>query len=264
MSSNGNGTENDVVRGFIRDDRDPRFPRKGIGIPRRYIDITPDEILYDPVRIMGTQIGARMYPTGETILRQPRLETNASTEVEKQCPPMEVPFPCAAPPSQVPYVKRLIHMDQSRDSETIFVHGDIDVPAAVGVVPGVATVLSFQTFNNLRTFIRWIDFTVFDALDPELIGIEIRVEGQPRKFVASPMSSTNSDMMYGAFGTVSSASSLNLQCLPPYFHNVLMEITDQRTVEVVATNGAPAVRKVGVCMWGWIESITVWDESVKR
>jgi hypothetical protein len=257
-------THEGVTRGFIRDDRDPRFPRKGIGIPRRYIDITPDEILYDPVRVMGTQIGARMYPQEETILRQPRLETNAITQVEKQCPPMEVPFPCAAPPSQVPYIKRQIHLDQSRDSETFFAHGEIDVPAAVGIVPGIATVMSFQTFNNLRTFIRWMDFTVSDALNPSLIGVQVNVEGQPRNYIKSPMSTTTGDMMYGAYGTVATMSSINLGPLPPYFHNMLMEISDQRTIDIVATNLSPAVRHVSVTMWGWIESITVWDESVKR
>lgn len=57
------------------------YPRMGRGFPRRYIDITPQEILYDPTRILG---GGRVYmvPTGETILRQPRRESTGYTMVE--------------------------------------------------------------------------------------------------------------------------------------------------------------------------------------
>jgi hypothetical protein len=51
----------------------PRFPRMGTGFPRSYIDQTPDEILYDPVNVLGK---IRMIPTETTNLYQPRLETN--------------------------------------------------------------------------------------------------------------------------------------------------------------------------------------------
>jgi len=58
-----------------------RYPRMGTGFPRRYIDITPQEILYDPTRILGA---GRVYmvPTGETVLRQPRRESPGYRVVE--------------------------------------------------------------------------------------------------------------------------------------------------------------------------------------
>ena len=51
------------------------------GFPRNYIDITPQEILYDPVRVLGSPctMGGRLRSSGRTILVQPRLETTAYT-----------------------------------------------------------------------------------------------------------------------------------------------------------------------------------------
>ena len=49
-------------------------------------------------------------------------------------------------------VKRQIHLDPSRDAETIYLSCCADLPANQSIV-----VLAFETFNNLRTLIRWID-----------------------------------------------------------------------------------------------------------
>lgn len=61
------------------------YPKMGRGFPRRYIDTTPQEILYDE-RILGGGCPcphrAKMIPTGETVLRQPRLETERYIMVE--------------------------------------------------------------------------------------------------------------------------------------------------------------------------------------
>lgn len=58
---------------------DPEYPKMGHGFPRSYIPQTPSEILYDHDRILGSR--AKMYSQGETMLRQPRLETTAYTMV---------------------------------------------------------------------------------------------------------------------------------------------------------------------------------------
>jgi hypothetical protein len=263
--SNGNGSGR-----LGSEPQDPRFPYKGKGFPRRYMETTPQEILYDPTRIMGTQISAKLTPTGRTVLRQPRLETQAYTEEEKQCPPLEVPFPCPAPPSQVPYIKRQIHLDLSRDAEVLYCCKTVDVPAAVGAVPGVATIMRISTLNNMRTFIRWIDFQVFDAFnvnnDPG-ITLQPLVQGEPRSL--TKCTTTNPDnggttSYTPTGGTTSTPTADNYQCLPPYFHNVLMETTDSRNIDFRVSNAIPAVRRTMLVVWGWIEAITVWDEAVRR
>ena len=58
-----------------------RYPRIGRGFPRRYVDTTPEEILYDPTRILGFG-RVFMVPTGETILRQPRVESTGYRMIE--------------------------------------------------------------------------------------------------------------------------------------------------------------------------------------
>jgi len=51
------------------------LPYKGSDFPRHGIPITPEEILDEPYRVIGRGISVNMVPTGETVLRQPRLET---------------------------------------------------------------------------------------------------------------------------------------------------------------------------------------------
>lgn len=54
----------------------------GHGFPRSYIPHTPEEILYDHDRILGSR--ARMYSQGVTMLRQPRVESTAYTMVTNE------------------------------------------------------------------------------------------------------------------------------------------------------------------------------------
>jgi len=132
-------------------------------------------------------------------------------------------------------------------------------------VPAMSSIIvtSFETFNNLRTFVRWLDFKVYDALDPSQIDMQIRVEGAPRKFLAVPNIVCGTGGLVALSATVSSPTAYDFRGLP-HFENILMEISDRRHVEVVVNNASIADRKVCVCMWGWIESITVFDETVKR
>jgi hypothetical protein len=81
--------------------------------------------------------------------------------------------------------------------------------------------------------------------------------------MASPVGSVvgSSGIVYT---TVSSPNAQDFQCLPDCCSNSLIEITDRRHVDVVASNLAMVDRKVEFCLWGWIESITMWDQAVKR
>jgi hypothetical protein len=230
----------------------PKYPKKGWDFPRRNVEIVPSEILYDPSRILGSYVYAKMRSTGETIVVQPRVETTALIQKQEinDCPY----------PSQLPVFKKQIHLDPSRDAEIFSLHGKIDVPAG-----GTALVASFSTFNNLRTFIKWMHYAVYDSLDPDQLTFQWLKDGVPLKiFACNPEITTSGG---GYMPLVQSAVSTNTNCFPclPEFQNALWEITDQHTIECYATDHSGiADRKVEVCAWGWIESITVWDEKVKR
>lgn len=243
----------------------PIYPRIGRGFPRRYVDTTPDEILYDPDRILSRGIAARLIHTGQTELYQPRVESEAMTEIQPaDCTPSQAPFQCPPPFSQLPVIKQQIHIEPSRDAEIFYAPGCVDVPASPdGVTPGTATVMTFDTFNNLRTIIKWTQMIVYDALCPSQVTVEIRVDGQPIKWTANPMGS-----IVGSGGivytTVTTRNSQDFSDLPDCCRNTLIEITDRRHVEVFASNLAMVDRRVMVSLWGWIESITMWDQAVKH
>jgi len=243
----------------------PVYPSFKRGFPRRYVDTTPDEILYDPTRILSRGIRARIIPTGQTVLYQPRVETEAMVQIERgDCPPTQVPFECPPPFSQLPVVKQQVHLQPSRDAEIFRADGCVDVPASPdGIVPGTATIFSFDTFQQLRTIIKWTEMIVFDALCPSLVSVAVMVEGNSVKWMATPNGSTvGSDGI--TYGTVSTPNAQDFQCLPDCCDNSLYEITDRRHVDVIAYNLAPVDRKVEFCLWGWIESITAWDQAVKH
>lgn len=245
--------------------KNPIYPRFARGFPRRYMDITPDEVLYDPTRILGRGIRARMIPTGTTSLHQPRVESEAMTEIDRgDCPPSTAPFECPPPFSQLPYIKRQIHLDPSRDAEIFRADGCVDVPASPdGITPGSATVFSFDTFQQLRTIIKWTKMVVYDALCPSQVTVGFNIEGSSVKWMGNPVGSVVGSGGI-TYGTVTSSNAQDFQCLPDCCENSLMEITDRRHVDVIAYNLAPVDRKVEVCLWGWIESITMWDQAVKR
>jgi len=252
---NGNSGSPGNPGNFVPPPQITKFPPKGWDFPRRYLEITPSEILYDPGRILGTRVSAVLSKRGDVILRQPRLESTGFVQRESinDCPP----------PSQLPYIKKQIHLDQSRDSETLYCTNAVDVPASSSVIA-----LAFDTFPNLRHYIRWIDVQVYDALWPVQLTQQVRLDCDPKKFVACPQSTTTltsglATCDFGS-GTVSAPSALDITAPPPYFYNVLYEITDRHHVDVVINNLAPADRRVQVTIWGWIESITAWDEVVRR
>ena len=245
--------------------KNPIYPSFKRGFPRRYMDITPDEILYDPTRIMSRGIRARIWGTGQTMLYSPSVETEVMQQISRtDCIPSTAPFECPPPFSQLPVVKSQIHIEPSRDAEIFRMDGCVDVPASLdGIVPGQATVQVFDTFNQLRTIIKWTQMVVYDALCPSLCTVEVKVEGSSIKWMANPTGSVTGSGGI-TYGTVTSPNAQDYSCLPDCCDNSLIEITDRRHVEVIAYNYAPVDRKVEFCLWGWIESITMWDQAVKH
>jgi hypothetical protein len=243
----------------------PVYPSFKRGFPRRYVDTTPDEILYDPTRILGRGIQAQMIPTGEAMLRQPRVESEAMTQIENPyCRPSIAPFECPPPFSQLPIIKKQIHIEPSRDAEIIRYSFCADAPASEdGVIPGTVELGSFDTFVNLRTIFKWTKMLVYDALCPSMVGVTFKVDGSGIKWMSQSQGSTvtSGGIIYG---TVQSQNSQDLQCLPDQIGNTLIEITDRHHVSIVASNLAKVDRKVEVCLLGWIESILMWDQMVKH
>lgn len=227
------------------------YPKKGWDFPRRGVEVMPREILYDPYRVLGSYVKARIKPTGRTDLFVPRVESTVYTQSQEID---DRPYT-----SQIPYIKEQIHLKPSRDAEILAVSGKIDVPAN-----STAQVLRFSTFNNLRTIIKWMHYTVFDALDPEQITFQWLVDGVPLKVFACNPDVTQSGGGY--LPVVKGPVATNTNCLPclPDHQNALWEITDQHVVQCMAKDQSGFDRRVEVCAWGWIESITVWDEKVRR
>lgn len=266
---NGNGSLNSRHFGFGQEDpfsaptrvpmerrtpgspMPPKYPRKGWDFPRRNVEIIPSEILYDPNRVLGSYVYARMKSTGETIVVQPRVE---STGIIQKQEIDDCPYP-----SQLPVTKKQIHLEPSRDAEIFSAHGKVDVPAN-----GSAVVVDFSTFNNLRTILKWIHYAVYDSLDPDQITFQWLKDGAPLKVAACNPDVTMSGGGY--MPLVQGAVATPTACHPclPEFQNSLWEITDTHHIQCIAADQSGADRKVEVCAWGWIESITVWDEKVKR
>lgn len=244
--------------------KSPVYPSFRRGFPRRYVDITPDEILYDPTRIMSRGIRARIWGTGQTVLYQPSVETEAMTQIQRMdCPPTQAPFECPPPFSQLPVVKQQIHLQPSRDAEIFRTDTCVDVPASAdGIVPGTAS-YSFDTFQQLRTIIKWTQMLVYDALCPSMVTVGVLVDGSSIKWMANPAGSVVGSGGI-TYNTVSTPNAQDFSCLPDCCENTLIEITDRHHVEVVFSNLAPVDRRVEFCLWGWIESITMWDQAVKH
>jgi hypothetical protein len=229
------------------------LPKMGHDFPRHFIDETPEEILFDAERIFARGVTVTRTTDGETVLNQPRIESTGyqQTMEVNDCPP----------PSQVPYIKRQIHLDLSRDAETLLVTCNSDVQAQ-----SILTIVAFETFATLRTILRWIDFKVYDALDPSAITLQVLIDCQPVKYYANPNVTCAGGSGCPSYtgSTIQNPTALDIQNAPDDFHNVLLEITDRHQVEIVIVNTTNVDRKVSATVWGWIESITVWDEAVRR
>ena len=226
----------------------------GHDFPRRYVDETPDEVLWDPTKILGGYgLNAFRGKQGPTELHQPRVESSTWDNIQtvNDCPP----------PSQLPVIKRQNYLDPSRDAETLFVscRGDVQANSTL-------TIVSFETFSNLRTIIRWVDFKVYDALLPSNITLQILIDCQPVKVFAYPNVSCGAGSGCPTFftGSVQTPTAIDITELPKDFHNSLYEITQRHQVEIVIVNSEPVDRFVAATVWGWIESMTSFDNAVQR
>lgn len=227
--------------------------KMGHDFPRRYVDETPEEVLTDLDRIFSRGLSLIRNTSGQTVLHEPRVEGTGYSEQQR--------IDDCAPPSQLPYIKKQIHLEPSRDSETLFVACDADIQAE-----STLTVVSFETFNNLRTILRWIDLKIYDALIPSGITLEVQVDCQPVKSVAYPNVSCGAGSGCPTFssGSVTTPTAIDITKLPKDFHNFLYEITDRHQVELIVRNTSLVDRRVSVTLWGWIESVTAWDNAVRR
>lgn len=229
-------------------------PAMGRDFPRNFVELTPDEILWDPDTIYGRGIHVTSTSSGKVCNRPGTGESQCSTqkEVINDCPP----------PSQLPIFKRQTYLEPSRDAELLHITESVDVPPGQSIVA-----ISFETWQNIRTFIRWIDVRVLDALDPTNVGVMLELDCEAIKLLASPNKQTGLGSACPQFSdaTVQSPRSVNITDLPMAFHNILFEIPDRRSVQIVVTNSdAVADRRVRVTAWGWFESKTVFDNAVRR
>lgn len=243
-----------------------KYPPIGRGFPRRYIDITPDEFLYDPTRILGNGINAQIIPNGNTVLMQPRVESSGSTVIDRgECAPVATPFNCPPPFTQLPVIKQQVHIEPSRDAEMFLMTNAVDIPASVdGITPGTNTIFSFDTFVNQKFVFKWTQMIVYDALTPSLVTVAVKLDGQSTKWIASPSGTTLGSNGLTYLDTISTPNGLDFSNLPDCCRNSLYEIIDRKHVDVVGSNLALVDRKVEVALWGWIEAITVFDNQVQH
>lgn len=226
----------------------------GHDFPRRYVDETPDEVLWDPTKILGSYgLQAFRGQPGQTELHQPRVESSTYDNIQRvnDCPP----------PSQLPVIKLQNHLEPSRDAETLYVNCRQDIQAN-----STLTLVKFETFVNLRHIIRWIDFKVYDALVPSNITLQILVDCQPVKVFAYPNVACGEGSGCPTFSTntVTTPTAIDITDVPKDFHNALYEISQRHQVEIVVVNSEPVDRQISATVWGWIESITLWDNAVQR
>jgi hypothetical protein len=145
------------------------------GFPRRSINITPQEELFDPTRILG---GRDMFytttPTGETVLLQPRLEGRRSIEQVRKVRSI-------APITEIPFHRLQAHLEASRDAEYFYYF------QCCNVEPEGTCVLTppIETFPNHRTIIRTIELQSIDGFGAVDGLVEVLVDGRVVKHAAT-------------------------------------------------------------------------------
>jgi hypothetical protein len=242
-------------------DEKKKFPRKGSGIPRRDIDITPEERLYDPDKILGSRdTRAKIEPTKKTIVSRPRLESTEMIETTQKVRPI-------APKSELPFRRRQAHLDLSRDAEVLYVNECVEVDEATrdeygNIVPVQTELFCFDTWQYTRTLIREVSWTIKDGLEPPGLTLGFQVDGEVVKYLADPRRAAWPGAGYAPERTVVTPTSIDIDHIPTGFHNVLLEVDDKKNVCIFITNSIPAVRFVCVHIWGWIESQTRMGEQV--
>lgn len=222
-----------------------RLPRMGHGFPRRAMDITPQEELYDHERILGgSESCVEISPPGRTVLQQPRLETSAYRMREGFIPSEYRVLE--------PLLEKFQHIYPRFDSETLYVTNCADAPPIDPGPPPRPTpvaVITFDTPPGLITYIKHIDVTVLDGLMPANMGTSVTVDGVPIKFIVQPTAATSPP----TYGVQPQTPNFPIAVGMPFFQNDLIVIPDRKRVIVQAGNFDPiATREVCISVWGWV------------
>lgn len=225
------------------------LPPQQHGFPRRDIDITPQEVLYDPDTILGgPEFCYQISPPGPTVLQQPRVETSLYQQREGY---NLTPYRMLEP-----LLEKLQHLYPRYDSEIIYVPGEAEIPpsARPPALPGPpVTVVIFDTPPGVQTTIRHISVGVNDALSPPAIGVSVTLDGEPVKYIATPTAATSPP----TYGVQPQTPNFPDPIGMPSFHNDLLIIPDRKRVLIQAINfDFTATRRVCISVWGWITPFT--------
>lgn len=216
------------------------LPYQGHGFPRRDINITPQENLYRPDKILGgREHSIEKGPPGPTVLQQPRVETTSY-------PQSETVFPSPYRLME-PVLEKLQHIYPRFDSETVYAEGLVEAPAG-----GAATnVLQFDTIPGVITYLRNCEVQIFDGLVPNNMGVSVQVDGNPVKYIAQPAAATNPP----TYGVQPATPQFPFAGGLPVIGNgnILLVIPDRKRIVVQVSNLDPiAPRRVCVSLWGWL------------
>lgn len=245
-----------------------RLPRKGHDFPRRDVNVTPGEELYDTTRILGGRsAGVRIERTEETVVHQPRVESTQVMQSEQIVRHPVPKFP-------LDIVRLPDHIDPSRNAETFNVTFCDDVSFAVPPpTPDRSITLgSFSTLEGFRTMIRHINVQVFDSIFPVDMNVRIKVNGEIQKIAAQvPVAGAALFTPVAGGDPVdirqvypSSLGFVDLTNNPDNFHNVVFEIPNNSRVDIDVKSTVPATRRVCVTLWGWVEDVTRMSETLFR
>jgi hypothetical protein len=89
-----------------------------------------------------------------------------------------------------------------------------------------------------------------------------RIDGELVKYLCDPVRAPAGGSAYPAERTVETPTSIDIDRIFTGFHNVLLEVQDEKNVCFFVTNYAPAVRYVCVQIWGWVDNVTRVSEAV--
>lgn len=215
----------------------------GHGFPRRDMDITPQEVLYNHDKVLGgREFAYKISPPGPTVLQQPRVETSLYGQKELiDLTPYRI---------LEPLLEKFQHIYPRFDSETVFSENVVDAPPALpGPILVPVTALTFDTVPGVVTYLRHIDVVVFDGLVPSNMGTGIFLDGEPVKYIAQSVAATSPP----TYGVQPQTPNFPVATGMPINQNMLLIIPDRKRVEIrVANFDLVAFRKVCVSVWGWL------------
>jgi len=227
-----------------------KLPYKGFDFPRRSMPITPQEELFDETRILGgRETCITRTPTGETVLRQLRVETTKIIETSGFDPSVYRILD--------PLLEKLEHLYPRHDAEPVYTgESAVDVgPTPPGSPrPTFVPALTMDTPVANDTILRWISLRPLDGLVPSQVGVSITVDGNPVKAIATPLAAT-SPPTYGVQPQTS--EFVDAVGVPSGYYNLLLNVAERKRIIINVANFDPiATRKIAVAAWGWLQPMT--------